>query len=508
MPYQSSQTLINHRSAYWEGGWYPTHSFDQPLFSGFDPYGHIPVYSDVIYRAGDNAPFFIKGKTVYLPHIIMVKKKVGLEYKDIRRYRWVNSGTGKPRREYYIQRVSKPVYAKVPKKIYRASKLLTPENVLIAPNHLDFRLSKQVTMPGYSKVQWHYRKSSFNNFKGSVIITDMMKTSPVYQPTDPDFSPSGWGTAGNMAINGANATAIGGNFPSDPFQLASSFHPDDILSCQNAARSALYKKVKNEFPDFALMLAESGESLRTLKSILRKGIALVFALKRLDLKRLAGRTDLTASSISSQWLEFVYGVMPVVRDIGSTLDLVNRETRSWRKYSTSREIHMSDVVPFSSGSLTGTNKVVRRYQYKCSVIMDGYTFHKDLAKKTGFDSNPFDTVYQVVPFSFMLDWLIDIGGYLSSSDILNSGVLHYWETSIVEDESEIRAEHAPYGDFVSIVGPAVTHRENVFRCNRQVFNTPPAMPEPSLSLGNAFSSSRALNALAIFITRNSTTKQF
>lgn len=506
MPYGSSQRLINHRSAYWQGGWYPTYPFDQPLFSGVDPHGSVPVYTDLIYRTGNNAPFFIRDKSVFLPHVIMVKKKIGLEFKNVRRHRWVNGGAGKPRKEYYIQRVQKPVYAKVPKTIFRASKLLTPENVLIAPNHLDYRLAKQVTIPASSTVSWHYRKSSFNNFKGSVIINDMMRTSPVLDSSD--FSPDGWGCATNMAIDGASATAIGGDFPSDPLNLVSNFSPAQVESCQLEARSALYKKVKDEFPDFALMLAESGESLRTLKSIFKKGIALVFALKRLDLKRLKGQTDLTAKSISSQWLEFVYGVMPVVRDIGDTIDLVNREARTWRKYSTSREIRMSDVVPFSSGSLTGTNTVVRRYQYRCSVIMDGYTFHKDLAKKTGFDSNPFDTAYQVVPFSFMLDWLIDIGGYLSSSDILNSGVLHYWETSIVEDESEIRAEHVPHGYYVSIVGPAITHRENVFRCNRQVFPTPPAMPEPRFMISDVYSPSRALNALAIFITRNQTTNKF
>lgn len=103
--------------------------------------------------------------------------------------------------------------------------------------------------------------------------------------------------------------------------------------------------------------------------------------------------------IANIWLWYRYAVTPTLLDIEALLATLEREFEPFRTYRKGRE----SVREFSFGGWTGQVKVVER-----CIVRDHYAFHH-------FDGVRFNvpsTGWQLLPLSFMIDWVLNINKVL------------------------------------------------------------------------------------------------
>lgn len=137
------------------------------------------------------------------------------------------------------------------------------------------------------------------------------------------------------------------------------------------------------------------------------------------------RRSANADAASSLWLEYTYGWKPLVQDIGNavvSLDaLISRRSNpqgNRRLRSTLRRAEESDELVYMSGS--PYTLMANRHQYKQEfrrATLNWRVSSHDLynAKSFGF-TNPAEVAYELMFLSFVVDWVVPIGDYLSSLD--------------------------------------------------------------------------------------------
>jgi hypothetical protein len=282
---------------------------------------------------------------------------------------------------------------------------------------------------------------------------------------------------------------------------------DEELEIQSLRK--LYNKVGSATPSFLTAVGESPELIRTLGDIGAEGVKLVWAIYRLNFKYIGKKiSSLNIKKLSELWLTWVYGVAPVIGDIQSTLEVLSRTERLWRTYHASAIKETLSVNSDYPGNFYGLNRIEQKMQSKYGCILLGrLNLDQYIQDKVTDWSQVFSTGYELIPFSFMVDWLIDIGGYLSSVKVLSDQHYVAWHTRAFIykdfwDGSLGPDRYNPYRIYSSARYIATQQKVIV---ERNFLSSLPDMPLPSLgSITNLIDVStfkRSVNALAIAITR-------
>jgi hypothetical protein len=121
------------------------------------------------------------------------------------------------------------------------------------------------------------------------------------------------------------------------------------------------------------------------------------------------------AAAANGWCEFTYGWSPLISDIHGIANNVVRHTRNeCRIIATSTyKLNERSQVWLNPGRGTGI--------YRCDQLYSGFIkvkyqirlntgFDDDLARWTTF--NPLSVAYELAPYSFVLDWFYDLGGYM------------------------------------------------------------------------------------------------
>lgn len=169
-----------------------------------------------------------------------------------------------------------------------------------------------------------------------------------------------------------------------------------------------------------------GEALAESKSTLRMLVNAASSLTRAVLAARKGRWDKVARhlkvprkgfsksmSASQKWLAYQYGWMPLINDIYDSYEFVNKgfdrrpqilsvSTRHRDQYSHEWSHSAWDSVPVR-GSASYQGKMFYR-------IADNFIAK---AHQMGL-INPLEVAWAVVPFSFVIDWLVPVGNYLEA----------------------------------------------------------------------------------------------
>lgn len=117
-------------------------------------------------------------------------------------------------------------------------------------------------------------------------------------------------------------------------------------------------------------------------------------------------------------LAYWYGVKPLMYDVaGAVQSLARMEPDSWR--ITAKEAHAENhtkVLNLLSGGVWRVNgRLNSRASCRATIsaIQRPLTRRQDMMWSLGLD-NPLSTIYEVTPYSFVLDWVLPIGDWLSA----------------------------------------------------------------------------------------------
>lgn len=180
----------------------------------------------------------------------------------------------------------------------------------------------------------------------------------------------------------------------------------------------------------SMFVSLTDDVLRTFRS-LRNGRALGDFVRILQKPRSSHEIN-----VANRWLQYQYGLKPLMSDIyGSAEALASKiRTGMWLYVSTSSEdsvfkVHPSKVGPWGNPVYrydVGTTKLRVKARYK---ISDATL--KSLAQ-CGI-SNPLLLAWELIPYSFVFDWIIPVGDFLKSLDALsgvsNLQVVRSYDTS-------------------------------------------------------------------------------
>lgn len=212
------------------------------------------------------------------------------------------------------------------------------------------------------------------------------------------------------------------------------------------------------------------------------------------------------NSVPARWLELQYGWMPLLNDVyGSAEALAKSQRSDWRitgKGTVFQDIYEEATTPDGPGYQAG-GRVKMIGKKGVFVRIDAIPQNELLQSAAALGlTNPAEIAWELVPFSFVVDWALPIGNFISSLDaMLGYGPTSCSISSLVKVDSyftckrhwnnlETRNRY-PYS-FSTKEGKS---RREIVRFSRAVSSS---VPLPSLPrLRDPVSLNRMANALAL-----------
>lgn len=154
--------------------------------------------------------------------------------------------------------------------------------------------------------------------------------------------------------------------------------------------------------------------LRTLRG--RYNINDLRAVSRWPIKKLLRHAKKAYRKLGDEWMAYRYGIMPLVysyRDINKLLD--RGQSTITRKSETVSAAPTGVTLPGSTSQYrwvdTSGNVVVR------GTVFQNFTWER-LAQLAGLGVNPLTTAWELIPYSFVIDWFVNMGDYITRSTSL------------------------------------------------------------------------------------------
>lgn len=189
-------------------------------------------------------------------------------------------------------------------------------------------------------------------------------------------------------------------------------------SLENKIRS----KLRADYMNLAQSMAEYRQTADLFSSISRDVVKITKAFVKRDPRLLLPRKDWTKST-SNQWLRYQYGVRPLMMDMKGSIDVLY--ARTLRPLYTSGRVSSKssvDKTEMIDAMYIGRNfGKARKYTHSICSQHISYRAQFDVSQKASTLSrlgltNPALLAWELIPFSFVADWFINIGDCLQSLD--------------------------------------------------------------------------------------------
>lgn len=172
--------------------------------------------------------------------------------------------------------------------------------------------------------------------------------------------------------------------------------------------------------DLLTEVAELPETLKYLIGLLRDFASALKAVRKKEVEvrkmfRNKKQTSKTAyemaDALASVWLQFRYAISPLnysIQDIILTLEEYKRVFAKYRQktsdYAEPKSISGLDIL--AHDDFTQTHKVFIKRSFSPEDIVD--------ALLSLLKVNPLATAYELIPLSFVMDWFVNIGDYITA----------------------------------------------------------------------------------------------
>jgi hypothetical protein len=265
-------------------------------------------------------------------------------------------------------------------------------------------------------------------------------------------------------------------------------------------------KLKGAKANYGVWMAEAGKSCSLLASTF---LQLSTAYRHAKRRRWAAACRAlrvsnpgfksSSKDVAGRWLELQYGWLPLLgdaygiyQDMSKGIDpKIHAKKNVWRRAPSTEIGSVSSYGIRPKYEVTGTYGVTVRLDYSLDLAA------LNLATSMGL-TNPYFVAWELVPFSFVLDWAVPIGNWLSALDATTglifkggsytfwskgqkSGILEVVDPSLLSYKSDVKS--FAFGAHV-----------DSFRMTRYVYGSPP-FPVPYYK--SPASVMHALNALAL-----------
>lgn len=379
----------------------------------------------------------------------------------------------------FSKKANRMVWARKPIKVYKLvpdrSRVNSARGLDLPPNRLDYfyKIIVPVIQSGTLQGVYAYDNKWYDTISGD---TWMSFTAP----------------------NGSRPIPIA---PDDSNDVCENLRLE-VVELDARTRKKLYEKVKNQQVNLLTALAERTQTIKLLADLVKRLVKAFLALKRGNLVSAALHLlpDLSSSkAVSSEFLLIQYGIKPLIDDINGLIDHLNEwENLTFDvKVSKTKEVVYKESVNWYNGvavvsSSTTTGKVTVTYKVRVST-KDNFNRNLD---RLGF-TNLGATVWELLPGSFLADWVIPFGDWLNNWDAFSNLETVYCSKTVAFKEVTVFDRKFGGRDSAGYVwedGRSHVVQTKV-KVNREVLPSMPSLPFPSV--GNPFSYFHAYNFVAL-----------
>lgn len=212
-------------------------------------------------------------------------------------------------------------------------------------------------------------------------------------------------------------------------------HPDPT-ALKSASLVAARNKLKDMRVDLGTAFAERNATARMLGDTARRMADAARSLRRGEFRNAARALGIKGdvgkprgSNWTNHWLQLQYGWKPLLSDIYGSADALSKRERSdWRVTakayrSTERRVVYNRLPGFSPSTGLPTNS---DGFYGVAVTRQGVFTRIDAVPDNDLTmsltslgvTNPLNVAWELVPYSFVVDWVLPIGSWLSSLDAM------------------------------------------------------------------------------------------
>lgn len=194
-------------------------------------------------------------------------------------------------------------------------------------------------------------------------------------------------------------------------------------------------------------------------------------------------------TLADNWLEYSFGFKPLIEDINQCLTaLTTRPETTSRVLVVKTGTSIDDGYKDDMSIVTKSTKLFLRYQ--CNIRIKDPNLH--LANRMGF-LNPLEAIWEAIPFSFAVDYFVNVGELVSSLSAL-AGV----EITDGQQAFMMKATHSYHTDIPVPGGVAVTAAS--YDCVNFVRSVSDP-PNPTLALSSPLGGPmRAANQIAVLLS--------
>lgn len=222
------------------------------------------------------------------------------------------------------------------------------------------------------------------------------------------------------------------DFPNSKFVYYAFANAVPFPNARNKAFGRLYDKVRQGPASLGVTFAEGRESFEMIANrltqlhrgyrSLRRGRFKEF-LKTFAVKPKRKHRNLVSNKVnqaSSLWLEYSFGWSPLVNDVHSAMNALSQPVPAGERFKGSG----SESYGFSTGSEIFSCRGRCHMGGRFSISNPNLY----LLEQLGI-ANPALVIWELVPFSFMIDWVVDVGSFLGGwSAFYGCTVTDTWTT--------------------------------------------------------------------------------
>lgn len=239
-----------------------------------------------------------------------------------------------------------------------------------------------------------------------------------------------------------------------PFYVpAQSAAPDLNAYHASVARNKCYSSFVSGTASFAQGANNLLEAKGNLSNIAKHAGTLFQAYKDLKKGNLSGalrhlgisappatrKRNWRKKQVADKWLELHFGWVPLVQDIGTSVDALCGSHATLQKHP----VHGRGRAAYALGYMNTRSETNELFRYDTDYVHGIYGCrmgavitvsnpNQFLANQLGF-VNPLSVAWEAVPFSFVVDWFSNVGQVISSmSDFVGLGLEFAWTTEFAD----------------------------------------------------------------------------
>lgn len=193
------------------------------------------------------------------------------------------------------------------------------------------------------------------------------------------------------------------------------FAPDpDLNTLYNTALSRVYDQIRGSV-DLAVSVAEAGRTRDSVRQWRDQLLPIADDLSRHGGRLVRFIRNFHPRQWGNRWLEYQYGWRPLVQDIYNTAQqLMDSSTKRNLKIVGRASQQRGDLTRYANTWYTGcTESVGYALRSRVMVVAEFGMSPSRIQALSGFTSlNPASITWELLPYSFVVDWFYDIGGYI------------------------------------------------------------------------------------------------